>query len=421
MVGDIKQSIYAFRGATPDIFKKYRDTFVPLNDVKDASDEPKVVFLQNNFRSDSKILDFSNTLFSRLMNFDTQNYLEKDKLVYSRADDALLPVELVLLQEDKEKEESVECEFVADKIAELLQEGTYSPSDIAILARATNTLEEVKACLDKRGIPCDATGEKNFFDSWEVLSVTSFLKAVANPLDDVSLAAALTMAPFSFTPDELLEIRGFSPKTDFYFALSKASCADGALADKCRDFMNFLEQMQSFAAENSAERVMWKIIEDTELFSELEKLDNPKGRKNNVIYLYSQAQSFCKKGVVSLGGLCDFFESLANSKNVKGAKTKKENAVRLMTFHASKGLEFPVCFAMGLGKPLNKQDSFGKIVFSPFGPTFNLPYSETCTQLNSYLKKSAASLVKASLIDEELRNLYVTLTRAEKKLFVSAE
>ncbi len=424
MVGDIKQSIYGFRGAVPEIFSHLRDTFKPHGGIDDKGEEPKSVFLQNNYRSDSKILEFSNKLFSALMNWESEKYLKKDHLVFSKKEDKLYPVELFVFHknfksEDWEKEQ--EAVFVSNKIVELVTNGECDFSDIAVLARNTATLEKIKKALDRAQVPCEATGQANLFDSYEVLTAISFLKAVANPTDDVSLASAMTSLPFSFVPDELLKIRGFEKKRDFYFALVKAGEENSPLGEKCREFLTFLSSLSEFSEENTPDRVVWRILEDTGLLTNVEKLGEPKERRQNLITLYSLSRSLCSKEKGSLSALVDKLDTLARDGKIKTSKNAPSNAVKLMTFHGSKGLQYPVVFTAGLGSEINRQDTHEKIVFSPFGPTFNLPWSEANTKLVSYLRMSAARLVEKGLIDEELRCLYVALTRAETRLFVTAE
>ena len=424
MVGDIKQSIYAFRGATPKIFEYYRDTFLPHPGESVVTSEPKTVFLQNNYRSDGCIIDFTNMVFSRLMNHESRKYVERDALVLSKKGDRSIPVELTIFETRpklSEDDVSYEAEYIADTIAALVNSCEYGFGDIAVLARASSTLDKVKAALDVRGIPADSTGDAGFFEAREIMTLISFIKAVSNPTDDISLVSALSSLPFGFTPDELYEIRCLSKKSDFYFAFSRACEIEGKLGEKCRLFENFLNDARDFAGENSCDRVLWRIMEQINLFAEIEKLPDPKSRRENLISLYSMARSFCRGEKKSLGALCDYFDTLAKDSKTKSAKKQIPGAVHLMTFHGSKGLQFPVCFAAGLGHGMNKRDSYEKVVFSPFGPTYDLPYSSFCTHLQSYLKKSAAISVRDALIDEELRTLYVTLTRPETRLYITAE
>ena len=424
MVGDIKQSIYAFRGATPEIFERYRDTFAPVGKEGVLPDEPKTVFLQNNYRSDSKILDFSNRLFSRLMNVEKEKYLEKDKLVFSKTKDSLLPVEVVMFDNKfkEDDETTAEALYIANRIRNMVTHGEYKLSDIAILARSASTLSLIKEALDSLGIASSGAKKDNFFESFEVLTALSFLKAVANPTNDVYLASAMTSLPFSFTPDELLEIRGKAKKQDFYWAVLKAAEEEGALSEKCRSFIEFIDDLRDFASENKADRVLWRIMEKTNLFLHTEKLTNAKRRYENLLVLYETARNICSYSEnIGIGALCDRFDSLARDGKFDGAKSVDENKVRLMTFHGSKGLQFPVTFVAGLGKAINREDMKHKIIFAPFGPTFDLPVGKDNVKIASYLKKSAKRHVEKMLIEEELRNLYVTLTRAEKLLVVSAQ
>ena len=424
MVGDIKQSIYAFRGATPAIFEHYRDTFVPAGDENVPANAPKTVFLQNNYRSDFNILDFSNRLFSRLMNIEKEKYLEKDKLVFSKKDDAHLPVEVVLFDSKlKEDEETTsEALYIASRIKSLIKSGEYKLSDIAVLARTSSTISLIKEALDSAGIECCGAKKQNFFENYEVLTALSFLKAVANPTNDVHLASAMTTPPFSFTPDELLEIRGRAKKKDFYWAVLKTAGESSSLAEKCRNFVSFIDKMRDFASENKADRVLWRIMEKTNLFLNVEKMSDAKTRRENLLVLYETARNICSYSEnIGTVGLCDRFDNLARDGKFEGSKNTDDNKVRLMTFHGSKGLQFPVTFVAGLGKQINREDTKHKIIFSPFGPTFDLPYKTDNVKVASYLKKSAKRHVEKTLIEEEMRNLYVTLTRAEKLLIVSAQ
>ncbi len=424
MVGDIKQSIYAFRGATPEIFAHLRDTFTLHNGSSLITDEPKSVFLQNNYRSDSKILDFSNRIFSRLMNWESEKYLEKDHLVFSKKNDLNHPVELTVFHknakgEDWEKEQ--EATFVADRIIKLVTEENIRFDDIAVLSRNNSTLDIVKNALDRAGIPSTKTGNKNLFDCYEVLTAISFLKAVKNPTDDVYLASAMTSLPFSFTPDELLKIRESEKNCDFYFALTKACEKDDPLGEKCRSFVDFLGSLCEFSKENSPDRVLWRIMEETGLLTSIKKFPDASDRRENLLTLYSLTRSVCQGEKGNLSGLCDRLDSMAKDGKFKTAKTSESNAVILTTFHLSKGLQFPVVFATGLGTAISTRHKREQVAFSAFGPTFDLPFSQTNTKLASYLRKSALKLIDKALIDEELRCLYVALTRPENRLFITAE
>lgn len=421
MVGDIKQSIYAFRGATPEIFEHYRDVFLPITSSDDKSDAPGTVFLQNNYRSDSSIIDFTNAVFSKLMNHDEKKYLEKDELVFSKKEDAHNPVELVFFEEEKSDERDSEAEYVADEIIKLTSSGECKYSDIAILARNRAMLEKMKEVFDKKKIPCENTDKSGFFESYEILSLISFLRAVSNPTDDLALATAMTTLPFAFSPDELFEIRKYDKKRGYYFALVKASHEEGELGEKCRDFLEFIVSMQEWSQNNSCDSTVWKIIEKTEFFRQINALSNSAERRENVILFYELSRKFSRGEMKSIGAFCDYIENFEKSGSKKSGHKKFPDAVNLLTFHSSKGLQFPVVFAVGLGDYINKLDGRNKIIFSQFGPFFDLPHLNPCTQIISYLRKSASASVEKSSVDEELRILYVAFTRAEKRLYITAK
>ncbi len=413
MVGDLKQSIYKFRGATPEIFFEYRNTFKPIE--SDGS-EPRLISLQNNFRSDKAIIDFVNSLFEVVMNYQSEDVYRKDDfLTFSKSEDLCIPTEISIFEED------VEYEYIADKIIEITNtDPRFSFNDICILSRKHDCLQKAQKVLSERGIPSDYTPNENFFKSYEIQTAHSLLKAVDNPTDDVALLSVLTSPVFAFTPGELLEIREASPRGEIYFAL-RSYCDNAALERKCKNAVNLLKKWKNKSRAVGSDTFIWWLYSETHLLSSIKKLDNSKQRYENLITFYNLAIKYEEREFKGITKFLNYLESFINAKNKLGKKNGSENSVHLMTIHDSKGLEFPICFYASAGAPISRADERKKIIMSElFGPTFPVPVGNLGGKINTYAEKAAVAETRASVMDEELRLLYVALTRAKNSLIITA-
>ncbi len=415
MVGDIKQSIYKFRGATPEIFMDYRNTFLPVDKEWDGK-SPRLIALQNNFRSDTSVIRLVNSLFEVIMNYESEDvYRKDDHLVFSKESDLGLTAEVCLFGGEGE------FDYVADRIIDFTEKG-FSLSDIALLARKHVSLVKLQEALQKKGIPSDYSPNKNFFESYEVATILSILRATDNPTDDISLLSALTSPVFSFLPSELLKIRNFSPDTDIYFSLSDYAQkgSEEELRKKCRLVIEKLGEWKELSRHLPTDSFIWQIYEETHFLSIVKALSDAKAREDNLIAFYGIAGSFEKRELRGLTKFLIFLESIIGQKNRYGKGGGGESSVRLMTVHDSKGLEFPITFFVDAGAPISRQDERKKIIFSEvFGPAFPIPVGRLGGKVSTYAEKAALSETRRGNADEELRLLYVALTRAKNKLIIT--
>ncbi len=436
-VGDIKQSIYAFRGAKPDIFSALLDSRPKYR----AGMEEKAakIFLSENFRSSTEILEFCNGVFEKLMNAKELRYGEDERLHPGRDIHAPVP-ELYLIPkasaktEDEDDEDMIgEADFVAEKIEDLLKNGRKndgSPvkcSDIVILLRSTSSAAKLyEDALSVRGIPCKNSGDKEFFESPEVLLIVSLLGAIDNPARDIYLASALKSPIYGVTLDELIFIRRFLKDGSLFDAL-RAFTEQTDFA-KGKKFLDDYERYTMLAAETPCDALIWEIYNDTGIFSAIASDESLsmyeiEQANANLMTLYNYARGFERGGFKGLSGFITFINDVLARRaqmDISGFASPGD-VVNIMTIHKSKGLEFPICFLCNLGKKMNFKESTEKTIFhDDFGIALKLTAEQGLVRLDTPIRRAALLDKRRAMVEEELRVLYVALTRPKERLFMTA-
>ena len=420
-VGDVKQSIYGFRGADPTIFEEILDGREKYFDGMKA--EKAKIFLSKNFRSSNEILDFCNSVFDVVMNVGKKRYGDDEKL-NPGLDKSLGDVEIsVLPTGEKGAYISPEEDFVARRIAALLKEGRR-PSDIAILLRKGASAVGFERALKRLNVPVKNTEDKAFFENGEVLLMLSLMNVIDNPARDVYLAATLKSRLFGVTLDELLYIRRFADGS-LYDALCAFTEQTGF--QKGRYFLKFLEKFRALAPSVPCDKLIWQIYLDTNILSvvgsdkNLENYEAEQARAN-LIQLYNFSRSFGKN---TYRGLFDFI-SFINDVIEKKEKVKLSpfktagDAVSIITIHGSKGLEFPVCFVSNAAGKFNKEDDRSNTLFSKLGVATRLAHPSKLGKIKPLPYYLALNAQNRASIEDETRLLYVALTRAREKLIITA-
>ncbi len=424
MVGDIKQSIYGFRGAVPQIFADYREKFV--------TDDKQTIFFSSNFRCSHPIIELTNNIFSALFSFnESVPYRAEDALVCGKSvssDCGKEQAELILIEQSPD--ENRQAVWVAEKISDLLKNGTdengkkYKPSDFAIIMRSIKeNSEPYENELRMRGIPVYNSADGNFFDSPEIEIVISLLSVIDNPMDDIYLAAVMKSPLFGFSLDELIVLRG--ERSMSMYDSVKYSSKNGN--EKCTDMLAVLSKYRYISRSMPVDKFISFLYRDMniiELLSTGEDVSHPEITRANLRLLHEYSRSY-EQG--SFKGLYNFVSYLHDviQKNKVLAEAKPADGgdlgVRILTVHKSKGLEFPVCFICGCNKQLSVHESKN--------PAFSRNYLfaskiKDSTGLRIH-KLPTYSVVQADNADsefyDETRVLYVALTRARQKLFVCAE
>lgn len=433
MVGDIKQSIYAFRGAEPRIFADYRKKFGRLDDG--AEDNGAAIFLSDNFRCDRSVIDFSNIVSGCLFTSGRGDipFTDEDLLIHSKCDtESGEPVRVVLIDGSENAEEEAvsprEAEWVAREIARLLREGKKNdgtpvvPSDIAILMRSAKAHSAVfEEIFKKHGIPCYNNVTGGFFENAEVLLALCILSIIDNPTKDIYLAGALRSPVFGFTLDELVRIRKSSSEGCLYDALvSYCKTEDFPKGD---EFLETLERWRMKAEGQPVDRLLRYIYADTDLLALVFDKENA-SRRANLMLLYEYARRFEASSFKGLYNFIRYINDILEEKaQLENAKLFGEDSdtVKLMTIHQSKGLEFPVCFICGTGKKFNEGDLRRNVVMErSLGISLKLSDSTGFARYDTPIRRALVKRLADSQLEEEMRILYVAMTRARERLYVSA-
>ena len=454
MVGDIKQSIYLFRGAQAKIFSSLRKAFPPL-DSKDVTDaDGRTVFMSNNFRCDKNIIDFTNTICSALFTQckNTIDYKPEDNLIFSKIinDETYISSKVTLCligYENKEQKDELllnlpdidddddenytdEAIYISTEIQKLLAQnkadGTkIEPCDIAILTRTKKTALPLEKALAASGTPVSNNVAFDYFENPEVLLVTSLLSTIDNPYRDIHLAATLRSPIFGFTLDDLIEIRcSADPSYSLYEAAEIYFSSENArqkLLDKCKYFFTKLDEYRVLSQSLSVDRLIRFLYEDLFLLSYASSSADQK--KTNLLRLYEYARRF-ESG--SFRGLHNFIgylnEILSENIQITSDNTESKNAVRIMTIHQSKGLEFPICFICNAAKPFNTKNLKNSIVFEQsIGLGIKTHDESGWARINTPLHRAVEKCILRGETEEEMRILYVALTRAREKLYITAK
>ncbi len=450
MVGDMKQSIYGFRGSEPELFKTKADTY---GEYSPDGKYNKIV-LNKNFRSRKTIIDAVNLVFSEIMSEDCGqlDYTESEYLYYNEgAYEDVNPdtekADIVLIEtsgsqstpENAEELKGTEAEaiYVANKITEIVnsdymlydkKEGRYRKakySDIVILLRSgKEKAETFNHILTSASIPVYCEMGENYYDTPEIVFLTSFLKIIDNPLDDVALLTVMRHPAFSFNEDDFVSIRLARPRGYFYNSLRKyVSLGGDELSLRLQKFLGVLKSLYERSKYLPTDKLLWDIICDTDYMSYLSFLPNSELKKANVNALMSRAHDFEKTSYKGVFDFIRYIESLKkNNKDVEGAKilSDDEDVVRIMTIHKSKGLEFPVVFLCDAFKGFNDNDIVRSKILLDRQGGFGLNYYDRENRYHYELpqRKLIKDMLYRGMLSEEMRVLYVALTRPKEKLFI---
>lgn len=452
MVGDIKQSIYEFRGAEPKLFADYRLRF-PVHSSKEAQNAQSIsIFMSNNFRCDKNIIDFTNLVCSRLFTVASNSigYSYEDNLKFSKViknEDYVSPkVNISIIKSPSKEEKSqnenfeidesasnkeLEAEYIASEIERLIQEekkadGTpILPSDIAVLFRSKAIAPYISAALKKRGILSNEADAKKYFENPDVLMVLCILNAIDNPERDTYLAGALRSPIFDFSMDEMITLRAsYDNSYSLYAALCQYSTEhDNKLSEKCRDFISTLENWRHDAASMPVDKFL-QILFDSERFIATGIVSQVKddGEGGNILLLYEYARTF-ENG--SFKGLYQFLEYITSmiedGKTFSVSESSASDRVSLMTIHKSKGLEFPVCFLCDTTHSIRSKDVNESLVIEyPYGAGLKISGERGFARINTPIREAIISKSSIKRAEEEMRILYVAFTRARERLYITA-
>ena len=424
-VGDVKQSIYRFRLADPTIFLDKYHRFPDGANARPG--QPRRRVLSKNFRSRPQVLLGCNDLFRNVMSgdFGELDYTDDQALVPGASFPNPEGVDYAL-----ELDVLAEARFAARRIRQLLDkplmvtEGDgqrpLRPSDVMILLRSPGVvLHHYTRALGEENIPWVADGNEDFLSTTEGNVALAILRLVDNPRQDVPLLAALRSPVFGFTADRLAELRAADQGEDFYSAVA-AGAARGE--QDCADFLDRLERLRFGAGDRTCRQLIWHIYETADLLGIFGAMNEGRKRQENLLSLYALA------GQMEDGGCRTLFQFLLRLDRLRqtGGKlsaarpAQEGEGVSILSIHRSKGLEKPVVLVCGLSRRLNRDDLKAPVLFHPelgVGPKGLEP--ERMVQYPTLARQAVALRLDQEMMAEELRLLYVAMTRAREKLILS--
>ena len=458
MVGDVKQSIYKFRQACPKLFlEKYNDYSL------DGNNKGLKIQLFKNFRSKENVLDITNAIFESIMSkelgdidYNKNEYLNLGA-DYEKIDNGTQIAELNIInlkeesqdiwkndnEEDTEVEqerqlekEEIEAKFVAEKIKNIISSEIFIKDkkegyrkvryrDIVILLRSTSKLAPIyEKELIKKNIPVFSDASNEYLDTIEIQTITNLLKILDNPIDDIALVSILRSKIGQFTDNEIAEIRLCKKDTNFYDSLKESKeKLKNPLKNKVINFLNNLDIWRKESEYLDLSELIWKIYVDTGYYSYVGMMQNGTLRQANLKMLFERAKEYEKTSFKGLFNFIRFLEKLKLKNNdMQSAKIigENEDVVRIMSIHKSKGLEFPIVFLSSTSKRINMQDLNSNILLHEdigIGPQY-INY-EKMIEYSTSAKDAIKIVLKEENIAEEMRILYVALTRAKEKLIIT--
>lgn len=461
IVGDIKQSLYRFRNAEPDIFTDC------INNAADFADGGSTarIFLKENFRCDNPIIEFTNTVFEKAYHNIYGSYGDNERLIFGK-EKKEAPEQVMVAEIEGEPED--EADFVADEILRYKAEGkkqdgsALSFSDFAIITRAPKTdAEPLLRVLQAKGIPVYTEQSGSFLKTPEILLAVSLLKAVDNPRDDISLTSLMRSPLFGFTDSMLAEIRitdinalGGSANLGsmydslhccvrryrarltnkkFIFHPALLSAKPGKMllpmpsvraqtAEKIDIFLRKLSHWRRKSEGLPSYKFIWYILGSTGLYSLASNDKNSEVMQRNLLLLYEHARMFERTTFKGLSSFISYLNEIYESKKPLSeapAISQNNDCVRIMSIHKSKGLQYEVCFLVNAQKRISKPSRQRFIIRRGAGIFFKQRLIRGAFVRSSRLAKIWGEKEIADETAENMRGLYVALTRAKQKLYIT--
>lgn len=434
-VGDIKQSIYRFRLAMPNIFSSKRKSYA-LYDKSDSNISSKII-LDKNFRSSKGICDYVNFVFSHLMsekvgeiNYDKQDWLNYGAS-YEQSDTPSAQIYIIdkVKGEETNKLEALQiAKLIKKKVEnkEQIKDGdsyrSVKYSDFAILFRKMkNLVEDYVEVLADMSIPVVCDNSTSLFESNEIKIILSFLRTIDNPTKEISLVSSMMSPIYGFTPDELAEIRIENKYKNFYFSLINSKMP------KAVDFVSDIKDLKKLSVTMSVSNFIRYLIEEKGIVAFTNAMGNGEQRYQNILSLISFAQRFDSGVNIGLTSFIRYVDKIIESNSsvdAKPALSGNDDAVTIMTIHHSKGLEFPICILAGTSKRYNINElSDDLLINTKYGFGVKVHNEEMMYNIPSLPYAVIKSKNANELMSENLRVLYVAMTRAKEQFitFVSCQ
>ena len=433
VVGDIKQSIYGFRGANPKNFLTKKNRYIPIENADET--KPQKIILGKNFRCKPESCEFINYFFKLFMNESTGDivYNSEEMLipaaVYPKLSAPSTELDIIDCKESDTPAAILEARRIAEYVKATMAEGEIirvddttlrnaKYSDFAILLRSAKLkAPAIAEELKKQGIPVSYAVE-DFAESTEISTFLRLLSVIDNPKNDVDLLCVLMSPIFSFTAEETANIRSESRQGDLYSAIVFA--AESGF-DKAKLFLKAIERYRLLSVTKPMPAFISQLLQESGYLDIVSVMNDGNRRRSNLLLLCKYAEQFYADGCTSIGA---FYKKIlkASSFGIKGAGSAGGDAVRIMSIHASKGLQFPICIIAGLSSAFNDSESKMQTIYTTdFGIGFKYYDEQLKTKLTTVSREAILDLIRVTRLEEELRLFYVAMTRTQDRLlFISA-
>lgn len=425
LVGDVKQSIYQFRLADPGIFLEKYHSFAPAEEAR-SGDDRKVV-LSHNFRSSAGVLEACNDVFRTCMCPQVGGmYYGPEEALYEGIPHIPLGVaEAELCCVDVQQETyPEEAAFVVSHIQQLLRSGTVReeedlrpvrPEDIVILLRSPGSAGiYYQRALDQAGIRYATGGGVDLLKTEEIATLHAILQVIHNPRLDIPLVAALSSPAFGFTADDLAALRAKRISCSFYDALLQDD------SEKTKEFLRILQQLRGAVRHCSLTQLLEQVLLATSLEEIYGAMDGSQLRLANLQTFFQLAADYEAGGNRDLGSFLEHLESMQEKGLITAGEQSAAGCVTIMSIHKSKGLEFPVVYLCGLGREFNMESQRGMVLcHKSLGLGLSAVDNQNRLRYPTIAKRAIAARIGMDSVSEELRVLYVAMTRAKDRLVMT--
>ena len=425
MVGDVKQSIYQFRLADPGIFIEKYNTYKAADTAKPG--EGRRVLLNHNFRSSGGVIEAVNDVFGHCMNPDVGglDYGEAEMLREGIPHIPLNEPEVSLYGIEVESDTyAEEASFVADKICQLLDGSHYvrsaealrpiTPDDIVILLRSPGSVGgEFRFALQNRGVRCFTGDQGDLLQTEEIATIRAILEIIDNPLQDIPLTAVLTSPVFGYTAEDLAILRSANRYVDIYSLLTSAS------DEKSRSFVKVLTHLRQTARISSVTELISAVYSQTNLLSIFSSMPDGAEKLENLQTFFQIASDYETAGPKELNRFLEYLSAL-EERGLAGNPQQISGGVTIMSIHKSKGLEFPVVFLCGLSRGFNQESARGQVLCDKdLGLGLGCVDPKLRVRYPTIAKQAISVKIQRESVSEELRVLYVAMTRARDRLIMT--
>ncbi|MBQ6755742.1 MAG: helicase-exonuclease AddAB subunit AddA [Oscillospiraceae bacterium] len=439
MVGDVKQSIYRFRLADPTIFLGKYHSYKYAAEALDG--DGRKIILQRNFRSREGILNAVNFVFRAIMSEELgdMDYSDDEALyagaIYPESDSPQVELDLIDLNSDDDDSEEdpdkirTEAAFGAQRILELMGSGKVSDGqgglrrpeyrDFAILMRSKNRTAVWVEELNARNIPVSIESETDFFTSPEISIAMSLMAVIDNPRQDIPLVSVLRSPIYGFSSDELGEIRARKKDSDLFAAVLESA----EVNEKCARVISDIDKFRYLAPDLPTDEFLWRLFDDLGFFACVSAMPGGFKRRENLMTLLDSAKRFEAQGCRGLFSFVRYMERLAEKGQAPVSREGKssENAVTIMSIHKSKGLEFPIVILADTAHQFNTEDLKKQLlIHKELGVGPKRVDLERRMEYPTLPRKALTERARHEALSEEMRVLYVAMTRAREKLIMLA-